>query len=150
MNERYCREFKSLVWSIPIAWEIVHPFDMRLNEEAKAAIQAADADIIVCCDDLMALGAVQVAVEAGLSVPDDVAVIGHDDLPISSVMRPAQTTIRQPLEALGREAVATLLDRISNPERPFRDLALDVQFIKRETTRLVLSVKAATVGVDAG
>jgi DNA-binding LacI/PurR family transcriptional regulator len=50
---------------VPIAWEVMHPFDMRLTDEAVAAIRSGTADVIVCCDDLMALGALQCARRRG-------------------------------------------------------------------------------------
>lgn len=120
---------------IPIAWDIEHPFDMRLTDEAVTAVKNGGADVIVCCDDLMALGALQATREAGYSVPGDVAIIGHDDLPFCAVTFPAITTVRQPLEMLGREAVAMLLDRIEDPDRASRETAIDVELIERGTTR---------------
>ncbi|GAB7555508.1 LacI family DNA-binding transcriptional regulator [Novosphingobium sp. 11B] len=119
---------------IPVAWEVRHPFDMRLTDEAVAAIRGAEADVIVCCDDLMALGALYAAREAGLAVPDDVAIIGHDDLPFCSVTFPGISTVRQPLEELGKEAVDLLLARIKDPERPAKRVTLEVCFIEREST----------------
>lgn len=119
---------------VPLAWEIIHPFDMRLSDAAIAAIRSAEADVIVCCDDLMALGALQAAREAGLSVPRDVAIIGHDDLPFCSVTFPGITTIRQPLEELGQEAVSLLIDRMADPTRPTRRVTLDVELVQREST----------------
>nr|KIS30161.1 hypothetical protein TQ38_24370 [Novosphingobium sp. P6W] len=119
---------------VPLAWEIIHPFDMRLTDEAIAAIRSAEAGVIVCCDDLMALGALQAAREAGLSVPRDVAIIGHDDLPFCSVTFPGITTVRQPLEELGQEAVSLLIDRMVDISRPTRRVTLDVELIQREST----------------
>lgn len=119
---------------IPVAWEIIHPFDMRLTEPAVSAIRSAKADVIVCCDDLMALGALQAAREAGLTVPSDVAIIGHDDLPFCSVTFPGITTIRQPLEELGQEAVSLLLEKLTDPAWPTRHITLGVEFIQREST----------------
>lgn len=121
---------------VPMAWEIIHPFDMRLTSAAIGAIRSAEADVIVCCDDLMALGALQAAREAGLSVPGDVAIIGHDDLPFCSVSVPGITTIRQPLEELGQEAISLLIDRMADPARPTRRMTLDVELIQRESARL--------------
>lgn len=121
---------------VPLAWEIIHPFDMRLSDAAIAAIRSAEADVIVCCDDLMALGALQAAREAGLSVPRDVAIIGHDDLPFCSVTFPGITTIRQPLEELGQEAVSLLIDRMTDPTRPTRRVTLDVELVQRESTHV--------------
>lgn len=120
---------------IPVAWEIIHPFDMRLNDEARSAVLSRTADIIICCDDLMAVGALSTALEGGLRVPDDVAIVGHDDLPIASIFRPGVTTIRQPLDMLGREAVRLLIERIENPSLNNRQLLIDVALVERQSTR---------------
>ena len=120
---------------IPIAWEVIHPFDMRLTHSAVEAIRGATADVIICCDDLMALGALHAAKEAGLSIPKDVAIIGHDDLPFCSVTFPGISTVRQPLEAIGQQAVSLLVDRIADPSRATRRITLDVDLIQRESTR---------------
>ena len=56
----------------------------------------------------------------GLRVPDDVSVIGFDDIPQASLIRPALTTIRQPLEKMGRVATQMLLELLSQPQKQNR------------------------------
>jgi DNA-binding LacI/PurR family transcriptional regulator len=67
-------------------------------------------DGVFAANDLMAVGAMQALTDAGRSIPGDVAVIGFDDVPIGLGARPALTTVRQPIEAMGR-AMADLLVR---------------------------------------
>ncbi len=69
-----------------------------------------DVDGVFAANDLTALGALQALAEAGRAVPADVAVIGFDDVPVALGARPALTTVRQPIEAMGR-AMAELLVR---------------------------------------
>jgi DNA-binding LacI/PurR family transcriptional regulator len=69
-----------------------------------------DLDAVVAANDNMAAGALQVLRDAGRSVPDDVAVVGFDDLPIAMHTDPKLTTIHQPVQALGREAARMLID----------------------------------------
>lgn len=68
---------------------------------------------IFAANDLMAIGAYQALREAGVRVPDDVAVVGFDDIPAASLVHPALTTIAQFPHGLGRQAAELLLDRLA-------------------------------------
>jgi LacI family transcriptional regulator len=59
------------------------------------------------------------------------AVIGHDDMPIATMIRPRLTTVRQPLDAIGSEAVRMMIERIEEPRRANRSTAIDVELIVR-------------------
>ncbi len=117
-----------------VVWEVFHPFHQDLNEAARAAILRNEVDVIVCCDDVMAAACIQFALDHGLSVPGDVAVIGHDDMPIATLIRPKLTTVRQPLDAIGSEAVRMMIERIEEPQRANRSTAIDVELIVRESS----------------
>ncbi len=67
---------------------------------------------IFALDDVMAIGALGAAMDMGWNVPSDVSIIGFDDAAVSSYIRPALTTIRQPIEAIGRISVGMLLSII--------------------------------------
>ena len=69
---------------------------------------------IFAASDMMAIGALKALREAGLRVPDDIALIGFDDLRIAAAIEPALTTVHQPIERLGSMAVDLLLDLIAN------------------------------------
>lgn len=70
-------------------------------------------DALVCGADVIALGVNASLTEAGLSVPDDVAVTGFDDIAFASVSTPPLTTLRQPTDAIGAAGVRLLTDRIA-------------------------------------
>jgi LacI family transcriptional regulator len=63
----------------------------------------------------MAIGALKALRAVGLKVPQDIALIGFDDTPIASMVEPALTTVRQPIERMGSMAVELLLDRLTSP-----------------------------------
>ncbi len=63
----------------------------------------------------MAIGAIQAARELGLGVPEEVAIVGFDDIDMNRMFRPQLTTIRQPSDVLGRTAVELLSAMIANP-----------------------------------
>jgi LacI family transcriptional regulator len=69
---------------------------------------------IFAYNDLSAIGAIWALQDAGIRIPEDVSVVGVDDVPIASFSNPALTTVRQPLEQMGRIAARTLIDRIEN------------------------------------
>ncbi len=89
---------------------------------------------IFALNDLMALGALRAAAEAGCSVPQDLAVVGYDDLELSQFTNPPLTTIAQPKKEIGRQAVSLLVDRILENGRPPRRLVLPPALIVRDST----------------
>lgn len=91
---------------------VVNVADHALDAGAAAARRVLAFDVqptaIVCAGDVLALGAIHAVREAGLRVPEDIAVIGYGDIPFAAVSSPALTTIRLPAAELGRQAVHSL------------------------------------------
>ncbi len=88
-------------------------------------------------NDVSAIGAVRALREAGLRVPEDVSVIGFDDIKSAAFQNPSLTTVRQPLRQMGELAARTLLGRIANSKRydyP-RRLMVEPELVVRESTR---------------
>ena len=71
--------------------------------------------------------------EVGISVPDDISLVGFDDDPIAEWTTPALTTVRQDFSAMGREAVKALVARIAKPAAPGATVAVPVEFVARES-----------------
>jgi LacI family transcriptional regulator len=86
-------------------------------------------------NDLMALGCMQAAQERGLRVPEDIAIVGFDDIPFASFPEVQLTTIRQPTYDMGRMAVDILLARIARAPGPneARQVVLEPQLVVRRT-----------------
>ena len=89
---------------------------------------------LVVGNDQMALGAIYALQERGLKVPEDVSVVGFDDIPESAYFRPALTTVRQDFRVLGRQAVEYLVALINDPETPTHQRLLQTQLIVRNST----------------
>ena len=89
---------------------------------------------IFAFNDLMAVGAIQAAAEAGRSIPGDLALVGFDDIELASFLQPPLTTIRQPKQEMGRLAVELLLSRIHDRSQPPRRITLPVSLILRESS----------------
>ncbi|WP_088311151.1 LacI family DNA-binding transcriptional regulator [Novosphingobium sp. B 225] len=100
---------------------------LSLEDSGRAAVRALiDAgtgfDAVFAASDLIAIGAMRELAEAGLSVPQDVAVVGFDDLPAASMTNPPLTTLMQDLRGAGELLVETLVAEIEEREPPPRTL----------------------------
>jgi LacI family transcriptional regulator len=90
-------------------------------------------DAIFAASDIMAIGGMRAAREAGLRIPDDIAFIGFDDLPIATLSDIKLTTVRQPVPQFGFKAVEILMDMIENGINPPRHIILETELIIRES-----------------
>ena len=90
---------------------------------------------IFALNDLMALGALRAAAEAGCSVPRELAVVGYDDLEIAHFTNPPLTTIAQPKKEIGAQAVNLLVERMALKSRPPSRLVLPPELIVRRSTQ---------------
>ena len=88
-------------------------FSIESGYEAMRRLLAHRPDSVFACNDLMAAGALQAIAEAGLRVPDDIAVIGFDDLPIASRTNPPLSTVSQDVAAIGAAAVDLLIKLVT-------------------------------------
>lgn len=86
-------------------------------------------------NDMMAMGVIQAASQRGLRVPDDLSLIGYDDVHIAKFMTPALTTIHQPKCRLGKAAVDTLLYRLENPDTTAQVVQLEPTLVVRNSVR---------------
>ena len=82
-------------------------------------------------NDQMAVGALRALERRGVRVPEDVAVTGFDGIPLSRLVRPALTTVRQPIRQLGEQAVELLVQRLGNTGREPVSLTLPVSVVRR-------------------
>jgi DNA-binding LacI/PurR family transcriptional regulator len=108
-------------------------------EPAKQLLNATrDFTALVCFNDTAAIGAIRALHEVGMMVPTDVSVVGFDDIVSAEFHVPSLTTIRQPLNMMGRMAAQILLDRIANPEKTYaRTILVKPKLMVRESTAVV-------------
>jgi LacI family repressor for deo operon, udp, cdd, tsx, nupC, and nupG len=88
----------------------------------------------------MAVGAIRALRDAGLHVPEDVSVVGFDDMPLASYFDPPLTTIRQDIFSIGREAARQLIWQIEHPAEPTPKLKITTQLVIRHSTSLYKEV----------
>jgi LacI family transcriptional regulator len=94
-------------------------------------------DALFASSDDMAVGALRAIREAGLRVPEDVAMVGFDDMPFAVQTEPPLTTVRQPIEQTGRLAAQILIDQISQPGEAVRRIMLPTELVIRKSCGLM-------------
>lgn len=97
---------------------------------------------VFCSNDYIALGAMKGAREMGLRLPEDLSIVGFDDMQTASYMVPALTTVRQPAYEMGRRAGELLLQLIEEPGNPVQDM-MDTKLVVRESTMFASHVADA-------
>jgi DNA-binding LacI/PurR family transcriptional regulator len=89
---------------------------------------------VICASDVLALGAIRAVRRAGLSVPGDVSVVGYDDSAFMNCTDPPLTTVRQPIESMGKAAVALLVNQIENTDVYPEELLFEPELVVRGST----------------
>ncbi|MEB8342211.1 LacI family DNA-binding transcriptional regulator [Streptomyces endophyticus] len=109
-------------------------FSLEGGHAAAARLLSRGITGIICASDPLALGAVRAARRAGLSVPGDVSVVGYDDSAFMNCTEPPLTTVRQPIEAMGRAAVELLVAQIQGGSVPPGELLFEPELVVRGST----------------
>ncbi|MBO2945336.1 LacI family DNA-binding transcriptional regulator [Paenibacillus sp. F411] len=99
--------------------------------------QYPDSDGIIASNDIVAFAVLQEAVRLGKKVPQDVQIIGFDDIPLSRLLTPSLSTIHQPAYEMGRAAADLIIALIEEAYVERRNIQFAVSFIERQTTRKV-------------
>ncbi|WP_246268836.1 LacI family DNA-binding transcriptional regulator [Acrocarpospora macrocephala] len=110
----------------------------RAGQQAAAKMIAEGdlPDAIFCANDLLALGMLRGLTHAGIRVPDDVALIGYDDIDFAAASAVSLTSIRQPTHQLGRVATELLLDECDHPDtHAHQQIMFQPELVIRESTR---------------
>jgi len=107
-----------------------------------------DLDAVFVGSDSMAIAAMQAIKESGRRVPEDVAVIGFDDLPTARESRPTLSTVRQPIEAIGREMVRLVLQQISDPGSAANHVVFATELVLRGSTGDSTEEVPVAIGAD--
>jgi LacI family transcriptional regulator len=92
-------------------------------------------DAVFAADDSLAIGAMKAIKEAGLRIPEDMAVAGFDDVPSASSAVPPLTTVRQPFLELGRKAATVLIERIEKNPPAQQEKILPVELVVRASSQ---------------
>jgi LacI family transcriptional regulator len=121
-----------------------HPMSPEIGyEPMKALLERTRAfTAIFCFNDIAAIGAIRALTEAGLKVPGDVSVVGFDDIQSAAFCTPSLTTVRQPLNEMGKRGARILLQRIAHPEDKtlVEEIVVAPELVVRESTGPVRAI----------
>ena len=114
---------------------IVHSrYSIESGQASTARLLAAGATGIMCASDMLALGAIRAVKKAGMKVPDDVSVVGYDDSALMNSVEPPLTTVRQPIEPMGRAAVDILIHLMDGESLQIEELLFEPELVVRSST----------------
>jgi DNA-binding LacI/PurR family transcriptional regulator len=109
-------------------------FSIEGGHAAGTKLLGREVTAIICASDPLALGAIRAARRAGLAVPDGVSVVGYDDSPLMACTDPPLTTVRQPIEAIGRAAVELLVGQVEGAAVAAEELFFEPEIVARGST----------------
>src|SRR3954447_8700401 len=109
-------------------------FSIEGGHAAATKLLVGGATAIVCASDPLALGAVRAVRRAGRRVPADVSVVGYDDSVLMACTDPPLTTVRQPIEAIGRAAVEMLVGQVEGSPVADEELFFEPELVARGST----------------
>lgn len=123
-------------WGLPPNpdWIVDGGFSEDIAYEAMQQLLTHEIDAVFTHSDIMASGAMRAVKKAGLRIPEDVAVVGFDDMPFAARLEPPLTTIRQPIQKTGAIAVETLIESIRRPGSPPRRIFLPAELVIRSSS----------------
>jgi len=109
---------------------------LQIGYEGAEALMKLDnpPDAIMCIVDIMAVGAINYLKKAGYRIPEDVSVIGFDNITLSTIIEPNLTTIAQPTYQIGEEAAKILMSKINGEEIIEDRIVFEPDFIIRQST----------------
>ncbi|GAA1713827.1 LacI family DNA-binding transcriptional regulator [Isoptericola hypogeus] len=115
--------------------EVAHSqYSLESGQAATNRLLEAGVTAILCASDPLALGAIRAVRRAGLEVPRDVSVVGYDDSALMNSTDPALTTVRQPIDAMGRAAVDLLANMIAGGSVSRDELLFEPELVVRRST----------------
>ncbi|MGX1669260.1 LacI family DNA-binding transcriptional regulator [Streptomyces sp. NPDC055400] len=109
-------------------------FSLEGGHAAAARLMRRGITGVICASDPLALGAVRAARREGLRVPDEISVVGYDDSAFMNCTEPPLTTVRQPIEAMGRAAVELLVTQIQGGSVTPGELLFEPELVVRGST----------------
>ncbi len=123
--------------------DIVHAmYSLEAAQAAAVRLIARGITGIVCASDPMALGAIRAVRRAGMRVPDDVSVVGFDDSTLMNCTDPPLTTVRQPIDTMGRMVIELLSAQIAGTTVSHDELLFEPELVVRGSTGVAPSTSA--------
>jgi len=133
----YCDGLKEQ--GLSVQKNLVHETeDFHMDSGRQAATAFLDSgkgiDAIIAATDVLAIGALKELNSRGVAVPDQIRLVGFDNIPLSNLVEPSLTTIAQPIFEMGVKAAELLIDQIANAHAPRQQIVMSCELIRRNST----------------
>ncbi|WP_419240797.1 substrate-binding domain-containing protein [Photobacterium leiognathi] len=137
----YLQAMDEAGFSVEPSWVVEADFECEGGYNAFTQLHANGTlpSALVVANDMMAMGVINAANELGIQIPEQLSIIGYDDIHIAKFMSPSLTTIHQPKYRLGQAAVETLLTRLDEPETTPRIIELEPTLVERNSVKSLRS-----------
>ncbi len=113
--------------------ELAFRGDAEDEDQVRAILDQHRPDAFLCANDYTAANLMQTLLKLGRRIPDEIRIVGIDDVKYASLLPIPLTTQHQPCLHIGRVAMSTMLDRIENPDLPTRDISLSCRLVIRKS-----------------
>ncbi len=121
-----------------ISYDIIHQdFSDKLTKKAKDYIESRQADTVICAADIIASAVIRFAAKMNIHIPEDLSLIGFDDIYYAAILQPPLTTIKQDAELLSKQVLSNIAFYIKNKEKKikFTSVTLPTRLICRKSTK---------------
>jgi DNA-binding LacI/PurR family transcriptional regulator len=134
LDENLVTSIDSGTWSMNTVYHPMSP-EIGYHPMRQLLEKTRDFTAVFCFNDIAAIGAIRALTEAGCHVPGDVSVVGFDDIQSAAYSTPSLTTVRQPLNEMGKSGARILLERIANPAAEYpAEVVMQPELVIREST----------------
>lgn len=124
---------EALSGEIDLAWEYELEYSVDIPEIVKEQVLSSDVTCVVAANDTLAVGLLKELHKAGINVPEDISIIGFDDIHWADLVYPALTTVKLPIREIGSTAFDVLFNKIEEPKASLQARVLDVEVVNRES-----------------
>lgn len=119
---------------VTFSWELICEGDPSDEAVVRRMVYDLHVDSVICANDLTAAMLMNTLDNLGVRIPDDIRIVGIDDVRYASLLRVPLTTVHQPCRAIGRNAVMAMVERLQNPQMPSRDIRLQGHLVVRKSS----------------
>ncbi|GAA0253304.1 LacI family DNA-binding transcriptional regulator [Actinomadura nitritigenes] len=127
---------------LPGAWVRRSMFSLEGGQAVTGRLIRDGVTGVICASDPLALGVIRAVRRLGMAVPDDVSVVGYDDSAFMNCVNPPLTTVRQPIESIGRAAVTLLVSQVEGGPVAAEELLYEPELVVRASTARVRTAHA--------
>ncbi|MEU6751493.1 LacI family DNA-binding transcriptional regulator [Spirillospora sp. NPDC046719] len=127
---------------LPGAWVRRSMFSLEGGQAVTGRLIRDGVTGVICASDPLALGVIRAVRRLGMAVPDDVSVVGYDDSAFMNCVNPPLTTVRQPIESIGRAAVTLLVSQVEGGPVAAEELLYEPELVVRASTARVRTARA--------